>query len=115
MIIPKGRFCSVLTISVLLLAAPVGVLAQTSPSQEAGQTFSRAQIDQMLAPVALYPDSLLAQVLLASTYPTEVVEADRWVKAHKGWSKARINEALDKKDWDLSVKALVPLAESRSR
>ncbi len=74
----------------------------------AGQNFSRAQIDQMLAPVALYPDSLLAQVLLASTYPNQVVEADRWVRAHRRWSRARINEALNSMDWDLSVKALVP-------
>lgn len=61
----------------------------------------------MLAPIALYPDSLPAQVLLASTYPSEVVLANRWGKAHKGWSKAKINAALDRKDWDLSVKALV--------
>ena len=95
-------------------AAPVAVFAQPAPNpatDEGGtapQSFSQAQLDQMLAPIALYPDSLLAQILLASTYPSQVVEADRWVKSRKGWSKARINAALDKKNWDLSVKALVP-------
>ncbi len=93
----------------VLLTAPVAALAQTAPNTRgAPQGFSRAQIDQMLAPIALYPDSLLAQILLASTYPSQVVQADRWVKSRKGWSKTRINEALNKKNWDLSVKALVP-------
>lgn len=95
----------------VLLAAPIGVLAQPAadtPVRGTPQSFNRAQLDQMLAPIALYPDSLLAQVLLASTYPSEVVQANRWVRAHRGWSQARINAALDRKDWDLSVKALVP-------
>lgn len=94
-----------------VLAFPVGAFAQPAANQGAApppQNFSEPQLDQMLAPIALYPDSLLAQVLLASTYPSQVVEADRWVKAHRGWSKARINSALNKMDWDLSVKALVP-------
>ncbi|MDR3555167.1 MAG: DUF3300 domain-containing protein [Syntrophobacteraceae bacterium] len=95
----------------VVLTAPVGVFAQPAPNAQSGgapQNFSQAQLDQMLAPIALYPDSLLAQILLASTYPSQVVEADRWVKAHQDWSKDRINAALDKRDWDLSVKALVP-------
>ena len=65
----------------------------------------------MLAPIALYPDSLLAQVLVAATFPDQVVEADRWVKENKGLSKDQLNEALDKMDWDLSVKALVPFPQ----
>ena len=98
----------------LVLAAPVGVFAQpatNNPNDEgnsAPQSFSKPQLDQMLASIALYPDSLLAQVLIASTYPSQVVVANRWVKAHRGWSKARINAALDRKNWDMSVKALVP-------
>ncbi|MDR3569236.1 MAG: DUF3300 domain-containing protein [Syntrophobacteraceae bacterium] len=95
----------------LVLTAPVGAFAQpaSNPQGSGAQPgFSQPKLDQMLAPIALYPDSLLAQVLLASTYPSRVVEANRWVKAHRGWSKARINAALDKLDWDLSVKALVP-------
>ncbi len=65
----------------------------------------------MLAPIALYPDSLLAQVLVAATYPEQVVEADRWVKENQGLSGDQLNAALDKMDWDLSVKALAPFPQ----
>ena len=51
-------------------------------SQASAPTFSNEELDQMLAPVALYPDSLLAQVLMASTYPADVAEAAKWVKAN---------------------------------
>ena len=59
---------------VVVLAAPLGVLAANNSTS---QVYSRAKLDQMLAPVALYPDSLLAQVLIAATYPDQVAEADR--------------------------------------
>ena len=95
---------------VVLLAAPIGVSAQTNEENQ-NQTYSKAELDQMLAPIALYPDSLLAQVLIAATYPSQVVEAERWVKEHKGLSKDQLNAELDKKDWDLSVKALVPFPQ----
>jgi hypothetical protein len=97
---------------VVVLAAPIGVFAQTGPkkqtaqSNENAQTFSRAELAQMVAPIAQYPDSLLAQVLIAATYPSQVAEADQWVKENKGLSKDQLNAAMDKKDWDPSVKAL---------
>jgi hypothetical protein len=68
--------------------------------------YSRDQLSQMLAPIALYPDDLLSQVLMASTYPLEVVEADRWVKQNPMLTGANLDEALKDKDWDTSVKAL---------
>ena len=98
---------------VVVLAAPIGVFAQTgqnkqtTQSNESEQTFSQAQLDQMLTRIALYPDSQLVKILIAATYPSQVVEADRWVKENKGLSKDQMNAAIDKKDWDLSVKALV--------
>ncbi len=104
---------TIIGVLVVVLAAPIGVFAQTgqnkqtTQSNESEQTFSQAQLDQMLTPIALYPDPLLVQILLAATYPSQVVEADRWVKENKGLSKDRLNAAIDKKDWDLSVKALV--------
>jgi hypothetical protein len=66
-----------------------------------------AQLDQLVAPIALYPDSLLAQVLMASTYPLEVVQADRFAKASKGLKGDKLTKALEKQDWDASVKQLV--------
>src|SRR5208337_563413 len=77
---------------VLFMVAPPWVFAQ---DQGATQKFSQAELDQMLAPVALYPDSLLAQVLMASTYPLEVVMADRWVRDHKDLQGDQANAELD--------------------
>lgn len=90
---------------VLLMALPLDALGQGTGG---GAGFQQAELDQMLAPIALYPDSLLAQVLVASTYPLEVVSADRWLKQNKNLSGDRLNDAVDKMNWDLSVKALIP-------
>jgi uncharacterized membrane protein YgcG len=75
--------------------------------QRQQQLLDKAQLDQLVAPIALYPDPLLAQVLMASTYPLEVVQADRWVKAKKSLKGDKLKAALDKQDWDASVKELV--------
>jgi hypothetical protein len=109
--------CALIGVLVVFLSSPLGVLAQTSLNTQTaqdngkGQSFSDAELDQMLAPIALYPDSLVAQILIAATYPTQVVEADRWAKENKGLNKDQVNAALDTKDWDLSVKALVPFPQ----
>jgi hypothetical protein len=65
------------------------------------------QLDQLVAPIALYPDPLLAEVMMASTYPLEVVEADRWAKANKQLKGDQQKAALEKQKWDDSVKSLV--------
>lgn len=90
---------------ILILALPLPVLAQ---GEEGGSqaSFSKEQLAQMLAPVALFPDALLSQVLMASTYPLEVVEADRWVKKNPGLEGDALDEALVDKEWDPSVKSL---------
>ena len=64
------------------------------------------QLEALVAPIALYPDELLANVLAASTYPLEVVQADRWVKANKNLKGDALKAAVDKQAWDDSVKAL---------
>jgi len=90
----------------LLTVMPPWVFAQNQQAK-----FRQEDLDQMLAPIALYPDSLLAQVLMASTYPLEVVQADRWVRANRNLKGDQLNDALDQKDWDPSVKALVPFPQ----
>jgi hypothetical protein len=90
----------------ILLAVPPVVRAQDIQAA-AAKRFSQEELDQLLAPVALYPDSLLAQALMASTYPLEVVMADRWVKQNKNLTGDKLIEAADKQPWDSSVKALV--------
>jgi hypothetical protein len=99
-----GR-CAVSWLLVFLLASPSCICAQGSSSSS---RFTQEELDQMLAPIALYPDSLLAQILMAATYPVEVVEAHRWLKKNKGLRGDELNAALDSQNWDLSVKALVP-------
>ena len=69
--------------------------------------FGDAELDQMLAPVALYPDELLSQVLMASTYPLEVVQAARWSRANPGLQGDDAVASVDAMDWDPSVKSLV--------
>lgn len=71
--------------------------------------FRPEELEQMLAPIALYPDQLLAQVLMAATYPLEVIQAERWVKdqAHAKLKGDQLTAALDGQSWDPSVKSLV--------
>jgi len=88
---------------VVLMAVPVPVFAQNNIP-----VFRQEELDQILAPIALYPDSLLAQILMAATYPLEVVQADRWVRSNRNLPPDALNDALDRQNWDPSVKALVP-------
>jgi hypothetical protein len=79
---------------VLLMAIPSPIFAQDSKT--APKKFSQEELDQVLAPIALYPDSLLAQVFIAATYPLELVMADRWVKQNKDLKGDELNKALEK-------------------
>ncbi len=88
----------------LLLGVPLGVLAQSGGEQK---TYKQEELDQMIAPIALYPDSLLTQILMASTYPLEVVEADRWAKKNKDVKGDALTKALEAQPWDPSVKSMV--------
>jgi hypothetical protein len=97
------------------LALPAASQAPTTPApaapppqgaQAGAKSFSQEELDQLLAPIALYPDALLAQVLMASTYPLEVVEADRWVKKNPGLKEKALEDALQQQTWDPSVKSL---------
>lgn len=94
---------------VVLQAAPAGTGAGTAAEGKA--VLSQGELEQLLAPIALFPDSLLTQMLMASTYPLEVVQADRFVKDNKGLSGDRLTAELEKKDWDPSVKSLVNFPE----
>ncbi len=89
--------------SVLALTlGPAGLWAQDSR-----KPFTPEQLDQMLAPIALYPDALLSQTLMASTYPLEVVEATRWTQANANLKGDAAVAAVKDKSWDVSVKSLV--------
>ena len=72
---------SVCFLVALLIALPVLVMAQEG-GESLAKKLSKEELAQLLAPIALYPDDLVSQILMASTYPLEVVQADRWAKSH---------------------------------
>jgi hypothetical protein len=103
-----------------ILCALIGTATQLAQAQDTSQNIgasdneflpevlNQAELDQMLAPIALYPDTLLSHVLVASTYPLEVVQAARWRSENEDLDEQQALDAVEDKDWDPSVKALVP-------
>jgi hypothetical protein len=107
---------------ILFIAAPPTAMGQktsastqAAPATDTGQNtggssqkpFTEEQLAQMVSPIALYPDSLVSQILMASTYPLEVVQAARWAKANKELKGDALAKALEAQPWDPSVKSLV--------
>ena len=91
---------------IALLFTPPGISAQDFEQPEQTDRFRQEELDQMLAPIALYPDSLIAQILMASTYPLEIVQAERWVEQNKTLTGDALDDALKEKSWDPSIKSL---------
>ena len=91
--------------------APAPAAAPAQAPAASGKTFSQQELDELLAPIALYPDALLAQVLMASTYPLEVVEAARWRKANAALKDKALEDALQQQSWDPSVKSLTAVPQ----
>jgi Protein of unknown function (DUF3300) len=104
-------------LAILLAAPPFPRAQQPAPggaeqAATGGQpvdppAFKPEELEQIVAPIALYPDPLVAQVMMASTYPLEVIQAARLVKANPNLKDAALNEELKKYDWDDAVKSLV--------
>jgi len=112
----KPILVSLLSLAVSFAACPQKLWAlQDAPAQAQDNPTAQApphtqqtpeQLQQLVAPIALYPDSLVAQILAASTFPEQVVEADRWVQAHPDLKGEALGQAVDQQPWDPSVKAL---------
>ena len=83
---------------------PTGQSNEQSPT--APMQHSPQELQRLVAPIALYPDALVAQILAASTYPAEIVEADRWMQSHSNLNGEELAKEVDKQPWDPSVKAL---------
>src|SRR6266478_2886940 len=96
--------------SLLLMGALDGFAFQAGApgSQSAPQAMQQStdQLQQLVAPIALYPDALIAQILPAATYPDQVVAAQRWMEQHKGLTGDALAKEVDTQSWDASVKAL---------
>jgi uncharacterized membrane protein YgcG len=108
----RQRLSLLLSLS-LCLTAFAGTLSATQdssvPTSSGSPEYASktpAQLQQLVAPLALYPDSLVAQILSAATFPEQVVEADRWIQAHPDLKGAALAKATDEQPWDPSVKAL---------
>src|SRR6187399_2177747 len=111
-------------VAMAFIAAPMPAWTQgaaaTQPTAVAaaaktGAPASQQELDRLLAPIALYPDALLAQVLMASTYPLEVVLAARWSKANPDVAGKALEEAMQKQTWDPSVKGLTAVPKVLER
>ncbi len=115
------RICRPLALAAaaLLALAQGAALAQYPPAPDqpppAQAAYSQAQLDQMLAPIALYPDALLSQILMAATYPLEVVQAARWSRANPALRGDDAVRAVEGQDWDPSVKSLVAFPDVLQR
>jgi len=83
------------------------IAAAALPADPPQQPFKPEELEQIVAPIALYPDSLLAQIFMASTYPLEIVQAARWSKAHPDVKGDAVAKAVEKETWDASVKSLI--------
>lgn len=84
---------------------------QAPPPPPPGQTLSANQLDDLVAPIALYPDPLLSQVLVASTYPLEVVQAYQWMQKNPGLTGPALTQAVQEQNWDPSIQALMPFPD----
>jgi hypothetical protein len=109
----KQILISLLSLGLLLATWPQSLLAhqdtQAPPQAAPAPPYTQStpeQLQQLVAPIALYPDSLVAQILAASTFPEQVVEADRWVQEHPDLQGDALGQAVDQQPWDPSVKAL---------
>lgn len=99
-----------LAMAVLLIGW--GSLSARAEEAATDKPLSNEQLDQMVAPIALYPDSLISQILMASTYPLEVVEAARWSKENPNVKGQALEDAMQKQSWDPSVKALTAVPQT---
>jgi len=107
----RKRSLAAVVVAALVLSLGGGKAFAFDLAQDPSQTVQSAPLtaealQNLVAPIALYPDALVAQILAASTYPSEIVEADRWLQSHSDLKDKNLAAEVDKQSWDPSVKAL---------
>ena len=105
----KQILVSPASLGLLFTTWPQNVSAQDAQAPAQAPPYTQQtpeEMQQLVAPIALYPDSLVAQILAASTFPEQVVEAYRWVQGHPDLKGDDLGKAVDQQPWDPSVKAL---------
>src|SRR5215471_5084212 len=109
----SGQFDKICRVAVLLGLILVGLNTRSAQAEGAAQpTRTAAQLEQLVAPIALYPDAVLAQIFMASTYPLEVIEAARWSQANPDVKGQALENAMQQQSWDPSVKALTAVPQT---
>lgn len=113
----KIRVLAVLCAVLLVAPPPYSFAQQQQPIQQNASkgVLSPDQLDSLVAPLALYPDPILSQVLVASTYPLQIVEAERWLGKHSSLTGKALADAAAKQPWDASVQALVMIPDVLKR
>jgi len=107
-ILAKSLLSTMLSVLLVIATTPFQARAQSAPTGYSGQgaPLSPSDLQQLVAPIALYPDALVAQILGASTFPDQVASADGWLQQNKNLTGAALMQAVDASPWDPSVKAL---------
>src|ERR1700759_1749674 len=113
------RFVALMTSTALVFAAvPAPLAAQPAPvaapdQTQQGEQFSTAQLEALLAPIALHPNTLPTQLLMATTNPLEIVAASRWLAqgSNRALTGKALEDALRSQPWDPAVKSLVPFPQ----
>src|SRR5262252_6509077 len=119
-VLKLARSCTALLSAVLLvpgepLASAQSKPASSSTTQQQATKIPADQLDSLVAPIALYPDPLLAQILAASTYPLEIIQLQQWLGQHKDLKDKALADAVAKQGWDPSVQAMAGLPEVVNR
>lgn len=114
MIIRTARELSaIVCIAAIVPGNAIAVQTQqpAAPTQQAAPKIPPEQLDSLVAPIALYPDPLLSQTLVASTYPLEVIQLKQWLDQHKNLKDKALVDAVQKQDWDPSIQAMAALPD----
>jgi len=107
----NGAIAVILCIALIACSAPVSVALTSQDQVPADSKLSNDQLDSLVAPIALYPDPIMSQVLMASTYPLEIVQLYQWMQKNKKMPPDKMAEAVKKENWDASVQAMVVLPD----
>lgn len=111
-----ARTLAVLLVVTLLMQGELGLWAypqepEKESSEKTAEKLTADQLDSLVAPIALYPDPLLSQTLVASTYPLEIIQLQQWLAQNKKLKEKELAEAVKKQDWDPSIQAMAPLPD----
>jgi len=111
------RWCYIAAAALAALLLLHAAVAQNPPpnAPPAGAPMPPQQLDDQVAPIALYPDPLVAEVLAASTYPMEIAEAEQWARDHAKWKPSKLMDEAKKQNWDPSVQGLVAFPDVLAR